>query len=108
MAMAFEGRTLDWFMGYIAQNIDPTVQQIKDALKQKFWKPKSYSKCVIELKYFKQGSKELVWEVDQRLKQTINDGGFVYDDRKHNEWFISMLFPHLCRPMGQQKIDSQV
>ena len=81
LAMAFNCCALGWFMGYLAQNADPSVAQIKDALKQQFWKPKSYSQCKIELKYIKQGPKELVWEADQWLKQTINDEGFVNDDK---------------------------
>ena len=105
--MVVEGRALDWFMGYLAQNVDPTIVQIKDDLKQKFRKKNSYSQCVIELKDIKQEPEESVWEAYQWMKQTISEGGFVYDDKKQKEWFISMLLPHLCGPMSQQKIDSQ-
>lgn len=32
--MEFEGRPLDWFMGYLTHHVDPTVAKIKDTLKQ--------------------------------------------------------------------------
>ena len=41
------------------------------------------------------------------MKCTIKDEGFSYDDKKHKEWFISMLLPHLCGPLNQQKINSE-
>lgn len=107
MGMVFEGRALDWFMAYLTQHIDPIVVQIKDASKQQFRKSKSYSQCMAELKYIKQEPNESVCEVDLQLKHTISEGGFIYDDKKHKEWFISMLLPHLRGPMNQQKIDSQ-
>ena len=50
LAMEFEGHALDWFMGYLAQNDDPTIIDINKYLKKKFRKPKSYSECVTELK----------------------------------------------------------
>lgn len=65
MVMAFEGNDLDWFMGYLNQHVDPTIQHIKDALKQQFRKPKSYSQCIVDLKDFKQVPIESVWEADQ-------------------------------------------
>lgn len=30
-----------------------------------------------------------------------------YEDKQLKEWFIAMLLPHMHRPMGQQKIDSE-
>ena len=59
------------------------------------------------MKEFKQGVSESVWEVDQRLKREIREGGFEYDNRKHMEWFISMLLPHLHTPMSHQTFESQ-
>ena len=94
-------------MGYVGQHVDPSIKLIKDALKQQFWNPKSYSQIVVDLKGFKQGPTELVWEADQWLKKVIKDGEFQYDDRKHKEWFITMLLPHLRGPMGQQEIETQ-
>ena len=32
--MEFEGHALDWFMVYLSQNIDPTIDEIKKNLKQ--------------------------------------------------------------------------
>ena len=43
-------------MWYIAQNGTASIQDIKDALKQKFRKPKSYSQLVADVKDFKQGA----------------------------------------------------
>lgn len=60
-----------------------------------------------DLKYFKQGPSESVWEADQQLKEVIREGEFLYNDRQHKEWFITMLLPHLRIPMGQQAIESQ-
>lgn len=35
LAMVFKGCVLDWFMGYLAQNTDPTVNEIKDLQRKK-------------------------------------------------------------------------
>ena len=34
LSLAFEGRALDWFMGYVGRHTDPSIQEFKDALKQ--------------------------------------------------------------------------
>ena len=106
LSLAFEERALVWYMGYVGQHANATIDEIKVALKQQFKKPKSYSQVVNELKYIKQGPYEFVWEADQRLKKAIREGGFQYDDRQHTEWFIAMLLPHLRVPMGQQCIET--
>ena len=62
---------------------------------------------MVDLKDFRQGPTESVWEADQRLKKVIRDGEFLYDNRKHKEWFIDMLLPHLRGPMGQQAIETR-
>ena len=41
------------------------------------------------------------------MKRTISEGVFVYNDKKHKEWFIAMLLSHLHDPLYQQKIVSQ-
>ena len=64
LSLAFEDRALDWYMRYVAQNGTTSIQDIKDALKQQFRKPKSYSQLVPKVKDFKQGTSESVWEVD--------------------------------------------
>lgn len=33
LSLAFEGRALDWYMGYIDQNANATIEDIKNALK---------------------------------------------------------------------------
>ena len=60
ISLAFEGTTLDWYMGYVGQHADPSIQEIKNALKQQFWKPKSYAQLVVDLKVFRQGPIEMV------------------------------------------------
>ena len=62
---------------------------------------------MVDLKDFKQGPSESVWEVDQQLKKVIREGGFQYDDIQHTEWFFSMLLPHVRVPMGNQTFESQ-
>ena len=106
LSLAFEDRALDWYIRYIAQNGGASIQYIKDALEHQFRKPKSYSQLVEEVKHFKQGVSESVWEADQRLKKEIREGGFEYDDRWHTEWFIAMLLPDLCTPMSHQTFES--
>ena len=64
LSLTFKGRALDWYMGYIGQHEDPYIQEIKNALKQQFQKPKSYAQLVVDLKYFRQGPTESVWEDD--------------------------------------------
>ena len=107
LSLAFEGRALDWYMRYISQNGIASIQDIKDALKQQFQNPNSYSQIVADVKDFKQGTIESVWEDDQCLKKAIREGEFKYDDRHHTEWFITMLLPHLHIPMGHQTFESQ-
>ena len=34
LSLAFKGRALDWYMGYIIQNTNATIEDIKNALKQ--------------------------------------------------------------------------
>ena len=106
LSLAFEGRILDWYMGYIGQHANSTVEEVKNALKQQFKKPKSYSKMVVDLKDFKQGPSESMWEANQQLKKVIREGGFQYDDIQHTKSFIVMLLPHLHVPMGHQTFES--
>ena len=40
-------------MGYISQNANETIEDIKNALEKKFKKPKSYSQIMDDLKDFK-------------------------------------------------------
>ena len=61
-------------MGYIGHHANSTIDEIKNALKQQFKKPKSYSQIVVDIKDFKQGPFESVWEVDQRLKKVNKEG----------------------------------
>ena len=61
----------------------------------------------MEVKDFKQGAFESVWEVDQRLKKAIREGGFEYDDRQRTKWFIAMLLPHLRTSMIHQTFESR-
>ena len=68
-------------MGYIAQHENATIEEIKNALKQQFNKPKSYSQIVNDLKDFKKGQSKSVWEANQWLKKVIRERGFLYDDR---------------------------
>ena len=65
MSLAFEERALDWYMRYIAQNGGASIQDVKDTLKHQFKKMKYYSQLVAEVKDFKQGASESVWEADQ-------------------------------------------
>ena len=34
LSLAFDGRALDWYMGYVSKNKGATIQNVKDALKQ--------------------------------------------------------------------------
>ena len=65
LSLAFEERALDQYMWYISQHGSASLQDIKDALKQQFQKPKSYPQLVAEVKDFKQGASESVWEANQ-------------------------------------------
>ena len=65
LSLAFEERALDWYMRYISQNRNASIQDIKEALKKQFRKPKYYSQLVAEVKDFKQGASESLWEADQ-------------------------------------------
>ena len=53
LSLAFEGRALDWYMGYISQNVNATIEYIKTTLKQQFKKARSYSHIIVDLKDFK-------------------------------------------------------
>ena len=93
-------------MRYIDQHTNANIEEIKNALKEQFNKPNSYSQIVDDMKDFKQGPSESMWDFDRRLKKVIREGGFQYDDRKHTERFIAMLLPHLRIPMVQQSIET--
>lgn len=43
LSLDFEGRTLEWYMGYLDQHENVSIEDIKDALKQQFKNPKAYS-----------------------------------------------------------------
>ena len=60
-------------MRYVAQNGTASIQDIKDVLKQQFRKLKSYSQLVANVKDFKQGASDLVWEAVQWLKKEIRE-----------------------------------
>ena len=91
----------------MATNCNATIDELEASLKEQFKKTKSYAQCVTELKEIHQEVNESVWEADQWLKYEIMEWGFEYDDRKHMEWFIAMLLPHLRMPMNQQTFESQ-
>ena len=65
LPLAFEDRVVDWYMRHIAQNGSASIQDIKDALKQQFQKPKSYSQCMNEIKEIHQELNEFLSEEDQ-------------------------------------------
>ncbi len=76
LSLSFEGRALDWYMRYVGQHADPSIQEIKNALKQQLRKPNSYAQLMVDLKYFRQGPTESVWKTDQWLKKVTRDGEF--------------------------------
>ena len=65
LSLAFEGRDLEWYNGYISQNANATIEEIKNTLKQQFKKPKSYSQIMVDIKDFKQGPSESMWENEE-------------------------------------------
>jgi len=73
LSLAFKERALDSYMGYIGQNANVTIQEIKDAMKQQFKRLNSYSQIVNEKKDIKKGPFESVWEENQRLKKIIRE-----------------------------------
>jgi hypothetical protein len=101
-------RTLSWYMKLVQGLAQPKpLNQIKNALISKFKKPKSKSKCLIELKEIKQKVAKPVSEFDQRFKTLTGRLTFQILDEKKTEWFITSLLPHIRVPLMQQKISSQ-
>ena len=56
-------------MGYLDQHANESIEDIKDALKQQFKKPKAYSQIVNDLKDFKKGPSESVRSVIKKINQ---------------------------------------
>jgi hypothetical protein len=110
LAMMFRGHALLWYMKY--QTTTPTGQsrtlaEIGQALLKEFWKLKSESQYITELKEIKQVQNETVWDYDQRFKDVMGRLTFHIPDEQHREWFIAGLLPHIRCPLTQQKVMSQ-
>ena len=81
----FQDRALDWYIRYVQSKPNASLDQIKDALKEQFKKPKSYARLVSEMNEVHQEVNEYVLEADQRLKCTIRYVIFIIDDTQHKE-----------------------
>ena len=56
MITTLRGRTLDWFMKFCATPVgtpQKTLEEIRAAMISEFWKPKSESQCITEIKEIK-------------------------------------------------------
>jgi hypothetical protein len=62
---------------------------------------------ITELKEIKQVQTNSIWDFDQIFKDVMGRLTFHIPDRKHQEWFIAGLLPHIHRPLIQQKVKSQ-
>jgi hypothetical protein len=59
------------------------------------------------LKEIKKNVTKPIWEFDQRFKTLIGHLSFQIPDKKHKEWFIISLLPHIRVPLMKQKVASQ-
>ena len=108
LTTTFRDRALTWFMKFSSSVQQPrSIQEIKDALKKEFKKPKSKSQCITELKEIKQLQHESIWDFDQRFKTLLGQVNFEFPPQQHQEWFIAALLPHIQLPLMQQKVTSQ-
>ena len=73
-----------------------------------FKNPIYESQYIIEIKYIKQLPTESVWDFDQRFKNFMAKVIFQMSDVQHKEWFIATMLPHICIPLMQHKIVSQI
>ena len=60
-----------------------TIQEIKDALKKEFKKPKSESQCITELKEIKHLPHESIWHFNQRFKTLLEQVNFEFPPQQH-------------------------
>ena len=60
-----------------------------------------------ELKDIKQLPTESVWDFDQKFKALIDQVNFEFAPKKHKEWFIAALLPHIRLPLMQHKLQMQ-
>lgn len=80
LATPFKYHALDWYIKYVQENPNDTIDELKYSLKEQFKKPKSYLHLVTELKEIHEEINESVWEADQIVKCNIIDGGSTIND----------------------------
>lgn len=50
---------------------------------------------------------ETPWDLDQRMKSTIQEANMKLTDVQHRTWFVPSLVPQLRKTLSQQKISTQ-
>ena len=60
------------------------------------------------MKDIKQVKRESIWDFYQRFKDLMGRMNFQFTDQQHHECFIVGLLPHVCTPLIQQKVVSQL
>jgi hypothetical protein len=106
----FRGCVLVWYMKL--QSTTPTsharnLAEISQALLKEFKNPKSESEYITELKEIKYVQIDSIWELNQRFKDMMGILTFQILNKKHQEWFIVGIIPHIPKSLIQQNIASQ-
>lgn len=75
-------RALNRFMKY-SNGKNRTLAQVRTALISEFTKPKSESRCIIEIKEIKLKLIKIVWEFDQKFKTLLDQVSFDIASQQH-------------------------
>jgi len=102
LAMIFIGRALLWYMKYQTTTLtgqSRTLEEIGQDLLKEFWKPKSESQYIKELKEIKKIQTKTVWDYKQRFKYVMGRLTFHIPDEQHRELLIVGLLSHIRFPL---------
>ena len=93
-----------WFIKWVEQNQNPTIDDIKRCFVQEFKVPQIDQQGLSELQEIKKREGETAWELMQRFNNAISKLSYTLDPNHQWDWFIKALLPLTRMPLTQQKI----
>ena len=96
-----QDRALTWYMNYLGINPMAGIADVHTELKKEFSQPKSESQSVVGFKEITMMPGETLWDLDQRLKNSIREANMTLTEAQHHTWFIASLTPHLKLALSQ-------
>lgn len=107
LVSTLQDRSLTWYIKYFRNYHNARIAEIWDALKKQFSQPKSETQSIIGFKEIVMLPCETPWDLDQRLKNVIQEANMTLIDAQYCTWFVAYLTPHLRMVLSQQKISTQ-